>query len=817
MSTDAGDQQAGRYRPGRGARILGWSLLAIALLLLVLPEIIRFALIKYLPDTGIGEVAIKDVDLNLFNASAGIEGLVISREGKPKLELDSLRLDANWLKLLVGQYQIDSIAIDGLRLAARQGQNGGWEVVMPLPTGGESTESAEPASEPLTLPKVLLRELSLSNVEVDVESPVISGAFGIDKLHFDDVSSWLQSPATLDLRGSWRGAPLTLALSVSPWIDIPEASGKLVIEALPLQGIRGLDGGPLQGKVSTDLTFSARRQAGTISADLRGNIAVAGLQAVYKKIALGQDLLSWKGQVRVSLPGNGNEPTFGVSGDLNANGLSVEDQQQGLSLLRWQSLAVSHFSLDQDLNAGFDKLQLAGADALGNGAKNQGFYTGAFDVSGARLVAGNRLHIDEAVISKGRYNLEIARSGKLQVESVLSNLASRFESDSEAEKSEQASAPAATSAPTPAADEKPAAFVFGIDKVRVQDKTRINLVDRRFSPPVEQALTIDKLALDKLDQEQPDQDTQLSLQATVGEFSSLSVQGDARPFAANLSADVKGELDAMELPAISPYAEAYLGYELTRGQYDHKFKVHVADGKVDLKNKLTLRQLKLKAVDPDKPQPIEKQLDVPLGLALDMLRDRDDNIELDVPIKGRLDDPSVNIHDVINDALANALRNGATSYLKYALQPYGAILMAADFVGEQMSAVRLQPMVYAAGSDAVPDQQDYVKKLQGLLQQRPQLQLTLCGGANAADRTALFGDVDKTDADKTDKEGEDDKQASEKNKLPPEQETALKQLADRRAKNLKRVFMEKGVASKRLLLCQARYAADGVSGVQLGM
>ncbi len=273
---------------------------------------------------------------------------------------------------------------------------------------------------------------------------------------------------------------------------------------------------------------------------------------------------------------------------------------------------------------------------------------------------------------------------------------------------------------------------------------------------------------------------------------------------------LEGELDAMELPEVSPYTEAYLGYELTRGHYDHRFKLHIQDNKIDLDNTLHMRQLQLEPVDPDAPQPIEQSLDVPLNLALDMLRDSDDNIKLEVPIQGRLDQPDIRIDEIINNALAKALKKGATSYLKFALQPYGAILMAADFVGEQVGAIRLEPLAFEPGSDAVPEQTDYLDKLQELLQERPQLHLSLCGRSSRQDRMALFGEP-------TPQAGEQQADQQQEEKLSGEQKTALLDLAERRGQQLKRLFVERGVAGKRLLLCRAEYEPEGVAGVQLGM
>jgi hypothetical protein len=102
------------------------------------------------------------------------------------------------------------------------------------------------------------------------------------------------------------------------------------------------------------------------------------------------------------------------------------------------------------------------------------------------------------------------------------------------------------------------------------------------------------------------------------------------------------------------------------------------------------------------------------------VRDSDDNIELKVPIKGRMGDPDINVNNVINDALGRALKTGAASFLILALQFYGAALMAANMIGDQLSAVRLDPMIFAVGSGVMSDtHRDYANKIAQILQSRP--------------------------------------------------------------------------------------------------
>lgn len=794
-------------------RILKW-LAAVAIFVVLLPEIIRFALIQFLPNTGVGKVEIADIDLNLFMASAGVDGLVITRDDNQKLALDHLALDLSWLKLLLGEFQFDAIEIDGLRVPVSQLSSGTWEIVLPLQgTEQEPSPASDQANdEGIALPKVLVRAMDVRNVVFPIESELIKGTFAIDELVLQEASSWLLEPATLSLKAHWKDAPIELNLSARPWIDVPEASGQLSVEGYQMGTLSTLLGVPVSGTLDVSLDFSVSESEDRYVANVPVKLKMRETTANYKVVNLQQSLLEWSGDVEVSVSPD-SEPmlTYTVKGDLKSDGLVVQDTRHDRILVQWEHLGLDKLELDQSLGVRFDKLELTKLDALDTDDESDRFYTESLLLNGFALEAGKQLHLRNAEIGGGEYNLEITPQGDLHFEGVIAQLledlqdqdvtapapagAESAADEPPAEDSAPVADAAAVTADAPDAAAEPA-FSFGIDRLLVKDNTRISLVDRRFSPPVKQDMFIKQLIVENLDQRQPDSKTKIKLQSSVGEFGKFNAEGVAKPFAEALMIDLEGEIHALELPNLSPYSEAYLGYHLTRGQYDHKFDLKLENQDIKLKNKLLLRQLELESVDPDKPQPIEKQLDVPLGIALDMLRDSHNNIELNVPIKGRLDDPDININNVINKALAKAVTNGATSYLKFALQPYGAVLMAADFVGDQIKAVRLEPVLFDPGSDEAPSDLDYIAKLEQLLADRPALELTLCGRSNSADQQAL-----------------QESSGAKGDKL----EAALQKLAERRAKRLKRLFIDKGVESSRLLLCQSKYEADGVNGVQMQM
>lgn len=830
------------------ASLVGKIALGVLIFLVLLPEILRLILISVVSDYGIGALEVDDIDLNLFKGAAGIEKINLQQAEKVTLELNEVRINVSWLKLLLGEFHIENLVVEGLRFDVTELEDGRWEVVIPMPVAPADKDIAKEEAQAINLqqllkkeyPKLLIRKAALKNVNVNVKSVVVSGHLNIDELKINNLSSWQDSAAEIELQASWQQAPISLSMRLSPWQNEPEIEAQLSLKALALADFRPVPGEKLQGKISTDSQLSLRLLPEGIAITFDSDSLLANLEAGFNNISLNNEQLSLNSVGELLLSADAKSlQSMQSKTKLSAKNLQVTETNQQRKLLSWSTLSLSDLSVNETMSAGFESLEVQDLAVIEGDKTQGGFITRQLVVQQLAWSEQHLLTINSVVLNGGHYDVVLNKQGQLEMKNILARVISELELDKdatlEAPESESVASEETAQAQTKVSDEtenkketedKKAQdpLLFSIKKIVVSEDTTITFVDLRFEKPVEQRLVIEQLELDNLDQQHPDKDTLLKLKGRVGEFGNINISGQLQPFASNISGQFSGELDAIELPGLSPYSEAYLGYHFSRGHYDHKFEVSIASEEVDVKNTLQLRQLLVKPVQSKQPQPLEKQLDVPLGLALNMLRDSDDNIKLKVPVKGRLDQPNIDISQIINHALAKALKNGATSYLKYALQPYGAVFMAADFVGDQINAVRLDPMPFEAGSDSVPEGTEYIDKLSGLLQDRPNLHLSLCGRSNAADRQALLAlqeSTTKITAQKNTEstaDADNQKVAMVKKDASVQISTAeLIKLADQRAKNLKRAFIEKGVKANRVLLCDAEFKDEGPSGVALQM
>lgn len=801
----------------------GWLIAPVlfGVVLMLMPEAIRVSAERAIPSFDLGEGSIDDIDFNIFSGKLSVDDLEINRDGKTTLIVDKVEANLEWLKLLEGKIHLSDLLLDGAELSAIQSEDGQWHIVVPLAAVDADKKAVD--TEPVELPRISVANTLISNIKLKVKNTESQGLLAIERIHLENLSSWENRPMTADIEAHWNSKPVLVQAELTPWSLSPRIQAKLILQDVVLNEAAALVGQPLKGEVNARLSIDALRdENGTIESTADLNITLSKLHTNYQQFQLAGETIAWQGAGNVQWSEE-KGVAYSLDGDFQAEGLNASDTQQQIDIVDWSSLSIQGLQLNQDLSGEFQQLMVKDIVAIRSADKESSIVRmGEIDLEKVTIRAGKHIAADHLRISDAHYNLTLNEDGKLQIEHVIASLLNETvdiaataidaeTADTNTEKvlarsdpqNEEASAQAngevsGTGQSDSQSDSQSVepSVTFSLQHFEMTGDSHLSFTDKRFSVPVKQQLLVDKLAIENLNQLKTDEATQLVLLGKLGEFSTVSLEGTAKPFAKKTAVDIKGEIGAIPLPSVSTYSEAYLGYHLTRGQYDHKFELIIDDKDLSMESQLFIRQLDLESVDPNKPQPVAKLLDVPLDFALDMLRDGNDNIALDVPIKGRLDQPDVHIDDVINNALGNALKSGATSFLKLALQPYGAALVAADMVRDRMSAVQLDPIKYPVGSSELGgDHINYISKITDLLKARPKLELTICALANSLDKEAM--QVAKPE--------------------PPITESELVALADQRGKNIKRQLINEGVESRRLFVCQPKFKESAKNGVTLSM
>jgi hypothetical protein len=216
--------------------------------------------------------------------------------------------------------------------------------------------------------------------------------------------------------------------------------------------------------------------------------------------------------------------------------------------------------------------------------------------------------------------------------------------------------------------------------------------------------------------------SQIELDGRVDEFGLARVRGEMNPFAPRDNTDVNVVFKNVNIVSASPYTMKFAGYKVAEGKISLDLQYKIRQGKMEGANQIVLDKLTLgeKVDSPD-------ALDLPLQLAIALLKDNDGRIELGLPVSGDMSDPQFSYGAVVWKAIGNVLTKIVTA-------PFKALGSLLGLGGEKMEAIEFD----AASSVLLPPEQEKVKKLAEMLAKRDQLKLTVPSAYSAvADSAAL--------------------------------------------------------------------------------
>jgi len=279
-----------------------------------------------------------------------------------------------------------------------------------------------------------------------------------------------------------------------------------------------------------------------------------------------------------------------------------------------------------------------------------------------------------------------------------------------------------TSAPVATDGPKTAPMRFEVDTVRVSRGT-LNIEDHSLTPHF--AVSLQQLHGDidglSSDTRQP---ARLALTGRIDQYAPASVKGrftTAVPREAAFQLSFRG----VEMATFAPYVGKFAGYRIERGTLDVDLDYTVSGPRIVGTNKIVLDRLVLgERVDsPD-------ALDLPLTLALAILKDSRGVIDVALPLRGDLSDPKFDYGALFGIALKSML----TKAIK------APFTLLSRLVGGK--AKDLRTVAFGPGSaQLAPVQRESLQKLATALIARPQLALDIRPQADQDDSRALAQQV----------------------------------------------------------------------------
>jgi uncharacterized protein involved in outer membrane biogenesis len=412
------------------------------------------------------------------------------------------------------------------------------------------------------------------------------------------------------------------------------------------------------------------------------------------------------GRLRLSSTSSGELSRIGFNGEVSFNDFSALDKVSSDDFMRWSALVTPSVKVDWRPARPGDSLIEVGDVAIVD------FY--------ARVILS----------SAGRLNLsDIVVDRKLEATPVSLTTA-----QPDLDKPADASGVAGSTAPPTAApatgplNKTPASAApatpqptLRIGTIRVAGGN-INFTDNFIKPNYTANLTqlngsIDAIASDR------SEPSEVAVSGRVDDDAPLEITGKFHPLPPNRFIDLRAVASGFDLPKISPYSGRWAGYSIEKGKLSADVRYRIDGDKLQATNKLVINQL---TFGPKVESPTASKL--PVLLAVSLLKDRNGNIDLDIPISGSLSDPQFSVGALIWKVIGNLI-------VKIVTSPFSFLAS----LGSGAAANDISYIEFAPGASTLDDEdRNRLDALAKGLTERPALSLEIAGyGDEAGDRIGM--------------------------------------------------------------------------------
>lgn len=211
-----------------------------------------------------------------------------------------------------------------------------------------------------------------------------------------------------------------------------------------------------------------------------------------------------------------------------------------------------------------------------------------------------------------------------------------------------------------------------------------------------------------------EQPARVKLEGQVAEYGLAHVDGAVHAWHPTRETNLELRFRNLQIPEYSPYTVRLAGRKIAGGTMDLDLEYAIKDRQLDGHNNLVLHDLKL-----GEKMAASDAMDLPLDLAIALLKDSDGVIDLALPVTGDVGNPEFDFGKVIRQALGNVIASIVTSPFRFLANLVGA-------GSEDLGQVEFPQ----GRTELLPPQRARVAKLREALNQRPALALELAGPFN---------------------------------------------------------------------------------------
>ncbi|KMT55363.1 DUF748 domain-containing protein [Pseudomonas fildesensis] len=272
----------------------------------------------------------------------------------------------------------------------------------------------------------------------------------------------------------------------------------------------------------------------------------------------------------------------------------------------------------------------------------------------------------------------------------------------------------AKSAAKPAASkEKPLGIHIG--QIAINDGSA-NFADFSLTPNFATAIQQLNGQIGTIDSRQA-KPASVDIKGKVDRYAPVTIKGSVNPFDPMAALDIATSFKRVELTTLTPYSGKFAGFRIRKGRLNLDLHYVITKGQLKAENKVVVEQLQLgEKVDS------ADAVDLPIRLAIALLKDSDGKISIELPVTGDLNNPQFSVMPIVWQTLRNLVVRAATAPFKF----IGGLVTGGG--SEDLGNVS-----FAAGSsDLSKDAEGALNTLAKALKERPTLRLEIEGTAAAS-------------------------------------------------------------------------------------
>ncbi|QKF73327.1 DUF748 domain-containing membrane protein [Aliarcobacter faecis] len=199
--------------------------------------------------------------------------------------------------------------------------------------------------------------------------------------------------------------------------------------------------------------------------------------------------------------------------------------------------------------------------------------------------------------------------------------------------------------------------------------------------------------------------SQLEIKGVVDEYGVAKITGVVNPNSLKILTDINMKFQNIAMKSFTPYTAKFVGRAIKDGKLELDLNYNISDSNLKAKNSIIIKKLELG----EKVESADA-ISLPLDLAITLLEDSSNIIDINLPVSGNVDDPQFSVGSIIWKAFVNLITKAITS-------PFSLIGSLFNFSEDEIKSVNFD----LKESEITPIQKETLDKIALILGKKEEI------------------------------------------------------------------------------------------------